>query len=245
MSLPEVAALQQAAARVGVELSADRAKKLLAYLDLLQRWNSAYNLTAIHDRGSMREHHLVDCLSVLPPLQRQQPGGGKLLDVGSGGGLPGVLIAAMRDDITVTCIDTVGKKAAFIRQVAGVLQLRNLKVEHRRVESMRNQSFDVITARAFASLPDFVRWTRHLLAEGGQWMAMKGQRPVDELAQLPPDIDVFHVEPLPGLLPAERPGAGLAGCLGRGDEPSGETTFAHERCLVWMRPKLRYAPATA
>jgi 16S rRNA (guanine527-N7)-methyltransferase len=176
--------------------------RLEAYLGLLAKWNAAYNLTAVRDPAQMRVQHLADCLAVVGPLRRRLDGRpARLLDVGSGGGLPGVVLALSEPDWDVTCIDPVGKKAAFIRQVAGELVLPNLHAEHARVEALKAPPFDVITSRAFASLPDFVHLTRPLLASGGIWMAMKGKRPEDEIAALPPDIDVFHVEPIdvPGL----------------------------------------------
>ena len=204
--------LQAAAEALGVALDESDAARLLAYLDLLQRWNVTYNLTAVRDPEEMLTQHLVDCLAVMRPLERQIPAGGRrILDVGSGGGLPGIVIATLRPDDQVTCIDTVGKKAAFIRQAAMELRLPNLAVEHARVEQWRSVPFNLVTSRAFASLPDFVRLTDHHLAPDGLWMAMKGKRPEDEIAGLPPDVAMFHVEPLavPGL--------------------------AADRCLVWMR----------
>ncbi len=197
-------------------LDAAAADRLLVYLDLLERWNRTYNLTGVRARDAMLEQHLLDCLAVLPALRRELPRGGRLLDVGSGGGLPGVVIASVAEDIEVTCVDAVGKKAAFVRQVAGALHLPRLAAVHHRVESLRAPSFDVITSRAFASLADFTRVTAQHLASGGRWMAMKGKPPAAELAELPDGIDVFHVEHLPGL--------------------------NAQRCLVWMRPKLRYPP---
>jgi 16S rRNA (guanine527-N7)-methyltransferase len=134
-----------------------------------------------------------------------------VLDVGSGGGLPGVVLALLRPQWQVVCVDTVGKKAAFIRQAGVELGLPNLSAEHARVEALRCPPFNVITSRAFASLPDFIQLSRGLLAPNGVWMAMKGRAPTEELAALPSDIDVFHVEPLPV------PG------------------LQAERCLVWMR----------
>lgn len=205
--------LREAAAELG--LAPDHATDLLlAYLALLQRWNTTYNLTAVRDPRDMLTQHLVDCLAVVAPLRRERaPGGKRILDVGSGGGLPGVVLSIMRPEDTVTCIDTVGKKAAFIRQVALELRLRNLTAEHARVEQWRGAPFDIVTSRAFASLSDFVHLTERHLAPGAVWMAMKGKRPDDEIAALPAHIDVFHVEPLtvPGL--------------------------AADRCLVWMRPR--------
>ena len=191
------------------------ALRLERYLALLAQWNAAYNLTAIRDAAQMRTQHLADCLAVVEPLRRHfgadRPV--RILDVGSGGGLPGVVLALADSGWQVTCVDTVGKKAAFIRQVAAELALPNLHVEQARVEQLRADPFDVITSRAFASLAEFARLTRHLIAPQGVWMAMKGKQPVEEMAALPADIEAFHVEPLivPGL------DAG--------------------RCLVWMRPR--------
>jgi 16S rRNA (guanine527-N7)-methyltransferase len=184
----------------------------LQYLDLLQRWNATYNLTAVRDRAAMLTQHLADCLALIEPLLRRGITG-RVLDVGSGGGLPGVVLAIMLPALDVTCVDTVGKKAAFVRQVAGALALPQLHAVHARVEALGAPGFDLITARAFASLADFVSLTRRHLAPGGVWMAMKGKIPTDEMAALTADVEVFHVEPLavPGL--------------------------DAERCLVWMRPK--------
>lgn len=196
--------------------SAQQSAALQSYLGLLQRWNSTYNLTAVRDPAEMATQHLADCLAVLPALLRACPQG-RVLDVGSGGGLPGVVIAIMAPALDVTCVDTVGKKAAFIRQAAAALQLQNLHAAHARVEQLKAAPFDLITSRAFASLPDFVRLTHGLLAPGGVWMAMKGRVPDDEIGALPADIDVFHVEQLvvPGL--------------------------EAQRCLVWMRPRAQVA----
>jgi 16S rRNA (guanine527-N7)-methyltransferase len=135
-----------------------------------------------------------------------------VLDVGSGGGLPGVVLAICMPELNVSCVDTVAKKAAFVQQVAVSLKLPNLRGIHARVESLTDP-YQVICSRAFASLPDFVTWSRPALAEGGVWMAMKGKHPQDEIDALPADVKVFHVEPLtvPGL--------------------------DVERCMVWMRPE--------
>jgi 16S rRNA (guanine527-N7)-methyltransferase len=189
--------------------------RLERYLSLLAKWNTAYNLTAVRDPVQMRAQHLADCAAVVEPLRRQLGSGrpARLLDVGSGGGLPGVVLAIAESKWDVTCIDAVGKKAAFIRQVAAELALPNLHAEHARVQALHAAPFDVITARAFASLAEFTQLTRSLLAPEGIWMAMKGKRPDDELAALPPDVTVFHVEPLAVL--------GLEA----------------DRCLIWMRPQ--------
>ena len=183
---------------------------LLQYLTLLQHWNATYNLTAVRDPVAMLTQHLADCLAVVKPLQ-DRARTGRLLDAGSGGGLPGVVIALLLPSWDVTCVDAVGKKMAFVRQVAGSLRLGNLHAEHTRLELLKKPLFDVITSRGFASLADFVSITQKHLAPRGVWMAMKGRVPDGEIASLPADVSVFHVEQLkvPGL--------------------------DAQRCLVWMR----------
>ncbi len=208
-------ALRGAIARLALDVPDAQVDALLAYLALLQRWNTTYNLTSVREPSQMLTQHLADCLAVIGPLRRERGSSPcRLLDVGSGGGLPGVVIAILNPQIEVRCVDTVGKKAAFVQQVAGELRLRNLRAEHARVEQLKSRgAFDVVTSRAFASLADFVGLTRARLIDGGVWMAMKGKPPSDEIARLPADVDVFHVEQLtvPGL--------------------------DAERCIVWMRPK--------
>ena len=208
------AALQADTAALGWPLPDAAATRLAAYRALLTKWNDTYNLTALRDPAQMRTQHLADCLAVVAPLRRHAAGRPlRILDVGSGGGLPGAVLAIVEPAWDVTCVDTVGKKAAFVRQVAAELGLPHLHAEHARVEALRAaRPFDLITSRAFASLADFVRLTRPLLAPDGAWMAMKGKRPDEEIASLPPGVQVTAVEPLqvPGL--------------------------DAERCLVWMRP---------
>ena len=198
----------------GLPASDAQVKALADYLALLQRWNTTYNLTAVRDPQSMLTQHLADCLAIIPPLQRHAEAG-RLLDVGSGGGLPGVVIAALLPGWQVTCVDSVGKKMAFVRQVAGTLPLPNLHAAHARVEQLKLPPFDVITSRAFASLADLTRLTRKHLARSGVWMAMKGRALDEEVHDLPSDVELFHVEQLavPGL--------------------------EAQRCLVWMRPAPR------
>ena len=210
--------LKSGAAELGLSLSDAQFEQLLGYLALIQKWNKVYNLTAVRDPQEMLTHHLLDSLTAVAPLVRHthcQPA--KVLDVGSGGGLPGIVLAICRPELDVSCVDTVGKKAAFIQQVAATLKLPNLRGIHARVETLTGP-FDVICSRAFASLPDFVSWSRGALAEQGVWMAMKGKHPQAEIEGLPADVQVFHVEPLtvPGL--------------------------DVERCMVWMRPGLQSHP---
>ena len=192
-------------------------RQLLSYMALIQKWNKVYNLTALRQAQEILTHHLLDSLSAVSPLlghiaktKGDANAGIELLDVGSGGGLPGVVIAICCPNIRVTCVDTVSKKAAFVQQVAASLRLSNLRGVHARVESLTGP-YDLICSRAFASLPDFVSWSAAALSDGGVWMAMKGKLPEAEMAVLPSFAEVFHVEQLqvPGL--------------------------EADRCMVWMK----------
>ena len=202
--------LRAGAAQLGLTLDDRQCEGLLAYGELILKWNKVYNLTALRDPATVMTHHLLDSLSVIAPLQRERKGATRLLDVGAGAGLPGAVIAIVRPDVDVTCLDAVAKKTAFVQQVAAELKLPNLRGLHARVELLVGV-YDVISSRAFASLPDFYNGSMQLLAEEGVWLAMKGKVPAEELAALPPGIDVFHVEQLivPGL--------------------------DAERCIVWAR----------
>jgi 16S rRNA (guanine527-N7)-methyltransferase len=208
--------LDRAAATLGVPLDASRRDRLLAYGHLIQRWTQVYNLTAVRDTGEMFTHHLLDCLAVVEPLrrqateQRQRAGTSAdapvhLLDVGSGAGLPGVVVALLNPDWQVRCVDAVVKKITFIRQAAAELGLVNLQAVHGRVEApglLPAGGFDLVTSRAFSSLRDFISLTRPLLApKSGSWAAMKAKLAPEEQGELPPDVEMFHVEPLhvPGL----------------------------------------------
>jgi len=210
--------LAQAAQALSLDLADAQLDQLLGYLDWLAKWNKVYNLTSLRDPAEMLNHHLIDSLTAVRPLQlhlqtlvsQADAAPVRVLDVGSGGGLPGVVLAICLPGVQVTCVDTVNKKAAFIQQVSAALRLPNLKGLHARVESIEG-GFDVVTSRAFASLVDFTKWSVKALKPGAVWMAMKGRHPTDELAALGAGVEVFHVEPLvvPGL--------------------------DVERCLVWMR----------
>lgn len=198
---------------LGLAATDEVQQRLLAYLDLMSKWNRAYNLSAVRDPQQMLHQHLLDCLAVLPPLDRHLHGrAARILDVGSGAGLPGAVWALVRSDWDVCCVDAVGKKVSFVRQAAAELAIRNLHPEHARVEQLRGPPFDVVVSRAFASLVDFTRLTRRQLAPDACWLAMKGAVPHDEIAALDSGVTVFHVEPLqvPGL--------------------------NAQRCLVWLRP---------
>ncbi len=166
---------------------------LLSYLALLHKWNEVYNLTAVRDPMQMVTHHLLDSLAAVPAFD----GAKNVLDVGAGGGLPGIVLAIARPDMQVTLIDTVNKKTAFLTQVKVELGLANVTVVTGRVEQYEvEEKFDVITSRAFADLSDFVNWSGHLLAEGGQFIAMKGVAPPDEQARLPEQWKVTEVRAL-------------------------------------------------
>lgn len=196
---------------LGLDLAELQVRQLLDYSALIRKWNRVYNLTALRSPEEMLTHHLLDSLAAVAPLRRHTDGkAARVLDVGSGAGLPGVVLAIAIPELQVDCVDTVAKKAAFLQQCAVSLSLRNLRGLHARVEQLRTP-YEVVTSRAFASLADFVSLSGSALAEGGVWMAMKGRHPVDEVAELPPGVVVFHVEQLhvPGL--------------------------DAERCLVWMR----------
>lgn len=216
--------LRQGLAALALQLDAERVTHLLDYLELIGKWTKVYNLTAVREPAEMMTHHLLDSLAVIGPLRaqcaellarRREQGraeavGLRLLDVGSGAGLPGVVIAICCPELQVHCVDTVAKKAAFIQQVAATLRLPNLRGLHARVERLR-EPYDLISSRAFASLLDFTTLSAAALAPDGAWLAMKGKQPADEIAALPGSVQVFHVEPLtvPGL--------------------------DAERCIVWLR----------
>ncbi len=180
---------------LGLDLPETARQQLLAFRDLLLKWNKTYNLTALRDPEQAIAHHLLDSLSILPHI-----GGGPLLDVGSGGGLPGIPLAIARPELSVSLVDTVQKKASFLQQAAIELGLKNVAVHHARVEALSGQ-YAQISSRAFAELKPFIELTRHLLAPGGRWLAMKGVRPDAEIAALPAGIGVEALIPLdvPGL----------------------------------------------
>ena len=218
--------LEALAPRLGLTLEATERERLLAYMALIQRWTKVYNLTSVRNTGEMFTHHLLDCLAIVMPLRNGTGTAGqgslRLLDVGSGAGLPGVILAMLNPAWQVTCVDAVAKKAAFIRQAAAELGLPNLEGVHGRVETVgtfRKPEFDLITSRAFASIEDFTTLTRSLLAPLGQWAAMKANLSTEERADIPSDIEMFHVEQL--------------------DVPE----LNEKRCLVWLRPQQPTAKA--
>ena len=205
-------ALRRGLDELGLSLRQVQITQLLDYLALIQKWGRVYNLTALREPEQMLTHHLLDSLAAVLPLRRQLAGRveTRLLDVGSGAGLPGVVIAICCPDLRVDCVDAVLKKASFIQHVALSLGLGHVRGLHARVEHLE-ASYPVVVSRAFASLQDYVAGSACALLPGGIWMAMKGKHPHDEIAALPAAIEVFHVEPLrvPHL--------------------------DAQRCLVWMR----------
>jgi len=212
--------LKNGAQALGLDLSDQQHARLMAYGALILKWNKVYNLTAVRDLPGVLTHHLLDSLAVIPPLRREltkrvgevsaPDTSWRLLDVGSGAGLPGAVIAILNEDIQVSCLDAVAKKVAFVQQVASELRLPNLRGIHARVESLTGK-YDIVSSRAFASLPDFFKGSVNALAFDGLWLAMKGKLPNDELNILPASVKVFHVEQIavPGL--------------------------DAERCIVWAR----------
>ena len=201
---------------LGLAVSPFQHQAMLRYVVLLRQWNGTYNLPAIREPMQMLTHHVIDSLSVVNPLRerlRALPAATRVLDAGSGAGLPGLMLALMQPDMKVTCVDSVGKKISFIRQAASELGLGNVEAVHARLETLIGPQFDFVASRAFSALYGMVAATRHLLAPNGEWMAMKGKQPDAEIAAVGPDVAVFHVEQL------EVPGVDA------------------ERCIVWMRRK--------
>ena len=189
--------LAQGLAAMGLAVPAAAQEKLLAYAALLEKWNKTYSLTALRGADKAVSHHLLDSLAVLPHVPA-----GTLLDVGSGGGMPGIPLAIVLPELAVTLIDSNSKKTAFLRQAAIELRLSNVNVHCGRVEQYHpSLPFSAITSRAFAELADFVVLSRHLLAADGVWLAMKGVRPEAEIAALPAGVRVRAVHPLqvPGV----------------------------------------------
>lgn len=180
--------LQEGSASMALELSDLQQQQLLDYLALIVKWNKVYNLTAVRDVQDMLVQHVLDSLVVVPLLR-----GARFLDVGSGAGLPGLILAIARPEVQVVTLDKVHKKIAFQTQVVAELGLKNARPLCQRVEELREAPFDCITSRAFSSLTDFVQLTRHVLAEDGEWAAMKGVYPQEEIDALPADVQLCQV----------------------------------------------------
>lgn len=192
------AQLRRGLAALKLELSAGQLEKLLDFLALLAKWNRVYNLTAVRDQESSVSVHLLDSLAIASHLRGQ-----RILDVGSGAGFPGIPLALAKPESELVLLDSSHKKTAFLRQAVAQLQLKNVSVVCERVEAWQPaRKFDLIVSRAFARLSDFVRLTQHLLATGGEFAAMKGAYPHDEIKRLPPTFRVKQVVRIavPGLV---------------------------------------------
>lgn len=190
--------LKNGVEKLELGLSEAQQEKLLDYLALLNKWNKVYNLTAVRDPMEMMTLHVLDSLAAVPAFKNAQ----NVLDVGAGGGLPGVVLAIARPDMKVSMIDIVHKKTAFLNQVKAELELGNVTVYTKKVQELQVKTpYDVITSRAFADLSDFVNWSGHLLAEGGRFIALKGTAPAEERERLPDPWKVNELQPLqvPGL----------------------------------------------
>ncbi len=185
--------LHEGLRQLGLHLPTDG---LLQYINLLHKWNHAYNLTAIRDPESMVIRHLLDSLAILPWVK-----GHRVLDVGSGAGLPGIPLALARPELHVVLLDSNGKKIRFLQEVKRVLLLENIDIVQTRVESYHQaQRFDTVTSRAFSSLEQMIHWTQHLIAVDGIWLAMKGRRPEAELAAIhhPYRVEPYRVAGIDG-----------------------------------------------
>jgi 16S rRNA (guanine527-N7)-methyltransferase len=211
---PQSAAkLISGAGELGWDLGPHQAEMLLAYVSLLNSWNAVHNLSALRRPKDSVSKNVLDSLAIVRPLVNftGRSGAIRILDAGTGAGLPAVILAIMRPDWVVLAVDAVAKKIAFVRQAAGQLGLTNLHPKHSRLERLTCEPVDVVTARALGSLAELVSSTRHLLKAEGVWVAMKGKRPDDEISALPKDVRVFHVEQL--RIPVVQ----------------------GERCLAWIR----------
>ncbi len=187
------AQLQAGIDSLGLPLSDEQVEKMMVYLALLVKWNSVYNLTSIRDPEEMVKQHLLDSLSAVHAFTQAK----NVLDVGSGGGLPGIILAIVFPQTSITMIDTVNKKTAFLTQVKAELKLKNVTVHTGRVELLKVEHlFDVITSRAFSELNNFINWSHHLLADDGRFLAMKGVSPTQEIERLPTGWEVENIKSL-------------------------------------------------
>lgn len=184
--------LQQGLQQMNIDLTVPQQLQLLAFIDLLKKWNSTYNLTALRNDQDVISHHILDSLTLLPYVEHARG----LIDVGSGGGMPGIPVAIARPDLPVALLDANSKKTSFLQQAVIELGLTNIQVITARVEAMVGEQFDVITSRAFAELNDFITITKQLMAKGGCWAAMKGVYPYEEIERLPDNVELIQVDKL-------------------------------------------------
>ena len=248
--MPHSEQLESAATALGLKLSLNQRAQLMDYLALIQKWNKVYNLTAVRDPADMLTHHLLDSLAVVAPLLRHTQGKpARLLDVGSGAGLPGVVLAIVCPELDVTCVDTVGKKAAFIQNVANALKLPTLQGVHARVEELKAKPFDIVTSRAFSSLVDFVTWTGFHVKQlnGGpattnqSWGNHASQAAKLSITSQASSISNTSQAGVWLAMKGKHPADELAALPATVDvfhvEPLVVPGLDAERCLVWMRPK--------
>lgn len=184
--------LKQGLQQMNIDLTVPQQLQLLAFVDLLKKWNSTYNLTALRNDQDVISHHILDSLTLLPYIEHARG----LVDVGSGGGMPGIPVAIACPDLPVALLDANSKKTSFLQQAVIELGLSNVQVITARVEAMVGEHFDVITSRAFAELNDFVTITKQLMAKGGYWAAMKGVYPYEEIEHLPDSVELIQVDKL-------------------------------------------------
>lgn len=184
--------LQHGLQQMNIDLTVPQQLQLLAFIDLLKKWNSTYNLTALRNDQDVISHHILDSLTLLPYVEHARG----LIDVGSGGGMPGIPVAIARPDLPVALLDANSKKTSFLQQAVIELGLTNVQVITARVEAMVGEQFDVITSRAFAELNDFITITKQLMAKGGCWAAMKGVYPYEEIERLPDNVELVQVDKL-------------------------------------------------
>jgi len=182
--------LTEGLAFLGLPEDEDKRDKLMAFIELILKWNKAYNLTAIRNKEDMARLHILDSLAILPHLH-----GKRLADIGTGAGLPGIPLAIYRPDMEFVLVDSNSKKTRFVQQAILELKLKNVRVEHSRVEQLqKGEGFDIVTSRAFASLSDMLALCQHLLVEDGVFMAMKGQKPDEELAQIQANYQIIDLK---------------------------------------------------
>ncbi len=183
--------LREGLKALALEVSEADIQKMMTYASLLIRWNKTFNLTAVRDINDVVTHHLLDSAALIPLFRQLAPNAKRVLDVGSGGGLPSIILAILCPEVTVHAVDAVQKKTVFLTQCAIELGLPNFRAHHKRVETLQDR-YDVVTSRAFASLKNFTDWSRNTVAEDGQWLAMKGVYPEEEIQALDPER--VHVE---------------------------------------------------
>lgn len=186
--------LSQGLVALGLDNGADRLDALLHFIKLIAKWNKAYNLTAVRDPEEMVSVHILDSLAILPHIRPP-----RVADIGTGAGLPGIPLAICLPDCHFTLVDSNSKKTRFVQQAVLELKLKNVEVVHGRVESLQpEQAFSTVITRAFASMPDILKLTGHLLADDGLLLAMKGQQPDQELAEISSDYSVIPIK-VPGI----------------------------------------------